>query len=175
MPLEPGNNTTTMETVIHSLDYSLNFLADLIADVGADDLTHQPVGHTNHPAWTIGHLTYIFDLIGSVIGIESSLQPEWKRLFGSGSQPINDPEIYPSIDESRAFLRDRVDRLIDKLRTTNDADFDQEFPDKDYLAVFPTVRHALTQVLVGHTAFHVGQVAAWRKAMGLPSIKRSYE
>jgi hypothetical protein len=32
--------------------------------------------------------------------------------------------------------------------------------------VFPTIRHALTQVLAGHTAYHVGQVALWRARDG---------
>ena len=34
--------------------------------------------------------------------------------------------------------------------------------------MFPTLGHALVHVLVGHTAAHVGQLADWRRAMGLP-------
>ena len=49
------------------------------------------------------------------------------------------------------------------------------FPDESYREVFPTVRHALTQVLVGHMGYHVGQVAMWRKAMGLSRVRRSFK
>ena len=35
--------------------------------------------------------------------------------------------------------------------------------------------HALTQVLVGHTSMHVGQITVWRKAMSLPAMTRAFE
>jgi hypothetical protein len=49
------------------------------------------------------------------------------------------------------------------------------FPDPQYRDVFPTIRHAITQVLVGHTAYHVGQLNLWRRAAGLPRLSRSFE
>jgi hypothetical protein len=36
-----------------------------------------------------------------------------------------------------------------------DAQLDETFPDQAYRNVFPLIRHALTQVLVGHTASHI--------------------
>jgi hypothetical protein len=73
------------------------------------------------------------------------------------------------------MLRDaqsRITRAVDQL---DDSQLDEPFPHESYRDVFPTIRHALTQVLVGHTAFHVGQVSVWRKAMGLPPMGRSFE
>jgi hypothetical protein len=36
--------------------------------------------------------------------------------------------------------------------------------------IFPTTGHALLQVVVAHTAFHVRQLAAWRRAIGRAPI-----
>jgi hypothetical protein len=55
------------------------------------------------------------------------------------------------------------------------AQLDRPLPDPAYGKLFPTVRHALTQVMVAHAAFHVGQVGVWRRAMGLPRIGRSFQ
>lgn len=74
-----------------------------------------------------------------------------------------------------ALLRESGARLIGAVSRLDNSTLDQPFPDPGYLDVFPTVRHALTQVLVAHMAFHLGQISVWRKAMGLPEIKRSYE
>ena len=57
----------------------------------------------------------------------------------------------------------------------DDVQLDAPFPDPSYHYVFPTIRHFLTQVLAGHTAYHIGQVNLWRKAMGLPRMGRAFE
>ena len=67
----------TMAPVLHSLHYSLDFLAEQIADVNAEQMVAQPVGLENHPSWTIGHLTHVLQLIGTVIGIERTLPARW--------------------------------------------------------------------------------------------------
>lgn len=36
--------------------------------------------------------------------------------------------------------------------------------DERHRATYPTLAHAVLHVLVGHTAFHVGQLVAWARA-----------
>lgn len=164
-----------MDPVLHSLNYSLDFLAEQIEDVEAAQMVAQPVGITNHPSWTIGHLTHVLQLIGTVIGIKRTLPTEWIARYGPGSKPVADVTAYETKQGLMALLRASGTRLADAVGKIDDTTLDQPFPDPAYLDVFPTVRHALTQVLVGHTAFHIGQISAWRTAMGLPAMKRSYE
>lgn len=73
------------------------------------------------------------------------------------------------------MLSDAQFRLTEAINGMVDSRLDEPFPDESYRDVFPSVRHALTQVLVGHTAYHVGQLAIWRRAMGLPPMTRSFE
>jgi hypothetical protein len=164
-----------MKSVLHSFNYSIDFLKDQVADVSDLQLVTIPEGATNHPAWTIGHLAVVLEMIGSVVGIPMSLPESWAKRFGRGSGAESELDLYEAkhdalkvLDENRALVIEAVSKLTDDQ-------LNAPFPDPSYRDVFPTVRHALTQVLIGHTAFHVGQVSVWRRAMGLPGIGRSYE
>lgn len=165
----------TMEPVLHSFAYCLDYLREQVADVAAGDMVAQPNGNTNHPAWVIGHLTYTCQLLGGAIGLPEWLPGDWARRFGTGSLPVADASLYESKDKALAMLRDAQSRMTRAVQELDDSRLDAPFPEESYRYVFPTVRHALTQVLVGHTANHVGQVSLWRKAMGLPRMARPFE
>lgn len=49
-----------------------------------------------------------------------------------------------------------------------DSELDSPLPDERYREVFPTLGHAVLHILTVHTAIHLGQISAWRRAMGLP-------
>ena len=67
----------TMKPVLHSFAYSLEFLREQVADVSVEDMVKQPNGNANHPAWVIGHLTVICQMLGSVIGLTEWLPNDW--------------------------------------------------------------------------------------------------
>ena len=46
-------------------------------------------------------------------------------------------------------------------------DPDGPLPDKRFRDTFPTLGHAVLHILAGHVAVHVGQLGAWRRAMGM--------
>lgn len=171
-----------MEPILHSFAYSLDYLREMLADVPDELMTDQPDGVTNHPGWTIGHLVLISQEIGSVIGVEPWLSKDWTKQFGSGSISVPKPAREQGRNRDRASksgLLAALDEAQSKLTTavtalTNNK-LDAPFPDPAYADVFPSVRHALIQVLLGHTAFHIGQLSVWRRAMNLPPMRRSYE
>jgi hypothetical protein len=146
-----------------------------VADVSDADIVAQPGGIANHPAWMIGHLTHTCQLLGGVLGVAEWLPENWAARFGAGSVPVPDPGAYETKAEALARLRDAQSRVTDAVERLDDSRLDEPFPDASYHDVFPTIRHAITQVLVGHTAMHVGQVTVWRRAMGLPPMKRAFE
>ncbi len=73
------------------------------------------------------------------------------------------------------MLRDAQSRINQAVERMDDSRLDEPFPDESYREVFPSIRHAITQVLVGHTANHIGQLTLWRRALGLPRMGRSFE
>ena len=164
-----------MEPVIHSFRYSINFLIDQVDDLSDEQMVVQQAGVANHPAWTVGHLTFVLHMIGSIVGLGRPIPDAWIERFGPGSSAVSDPQAYGPKAEVVSRLRETTDAIVAAINLLDGSALDEPFPDPAFLDVFPTVRHSLTQVLVGHTAFHVGQLSVWRRAMGLPSIGRSYE
>jgi len=164
-----------MKATIHSFKYSLDYLREQVSDVPEDNIAVQPEGVRNHPLWTIGHLAFTSEMLGGVIGVEGWLPESWAASFGFGSDPSGDNLNGVTKAEALAMLAEAERRLSEAVLALDNRALDAPFPDESYLEVFPTIRHALTQVLIGHTAYHVGQVGVWRSAMGLPPMNRSYE
>ena len=161
---------------LHSFAYTLDFLREQVADVALAGMVAQPGIITNHPAWIIGHLTFTCQMLGSAIaGLKPWLPDDWPARFGTGSIPVADATKYENKDKSLAVLRDAQSRITQAVEQLDEHRLNQPFPDESYLYVFSTIRHAITQVLVGHTSFHVGQLSVWRKAMRLPPMQRSFE
>jgi hypothetical protein len=165
----------TMNTVLHSFTYSLDYLREQVRDVSDADMAAQPIGIVNHPAWVIGHLTVICQTLGGVIGLPEWLPDGWSARFDTGSVPVADHSRYEAKARALAMLDDARQRLVRAVEDLSEARLEEPFPDEPYRVVFPTIRHALTQVLVGHSAYHVGQVGVWRRDMGLPPMTRPFE
>jgi DinB superfamily len=165
----------TMKPVLHSFAYCLAFLSEQVADVPEEGMAAQPNGNMNHPAWVIGHLTFICQALGLAIGLPEWLPQDWPKRFAPGTAPIGDASLYETKKDSLAILHDAQSRITQAVDQLDDSHLDQPFPDESYRDVFPSIRHALTQVLVGHTSYHIGQLGNWRKAMGLPRMGRSFE
>jgi DinB superfamily len=162
-------------SVLHSFAYSLDYLREQLADVTDADRVAQPGGIANHPAWIIGHLTFSCQLLAAEIGVEPWLPGSWAARYGTGSVPQADAGAYESKDKLLAHLNAAQARISAAVASLDPGRLDQPLPDPVYREVFPTVCHAITQVLVAHTSFHVGQISAWRAAMGLPRMMRGFE
>jgi len=165
----------TMQPVLHSFAYGLDYLREQVAGLSAAEMVAQPGCVVNHPAWVIGHLTYACQLLGGAIGLSPWLPDDWAARYGTGSVPAADASAYETKDRALAALQDAQSRIVKAVNRLTEAQLDAPFPDASYRDVFPTIRHALTQVLVGHTAHHVGQVSIWRRAAGLPRMERGFE
>lgn len=165
----------TMKPDLHSFAYCLDYLRDQVKDVADADMVAQPNGIVNHPAWVIGHLTHACQMLGGVIGIPAWLPEDWASRYGTGSKPLADLSLYENKGDALANLTGAQSRITQAVAQLNEARLDEPFPVESYREVFPSIRHALTQVLVGHTANHIGQLSVWRRAMGLPPMSRSFE
>ena len=164
-----------MEPVLHSFAYCLDFLREQVADLTEDQMVTQPNGIKNHPAWVIGHIAFACQLLGRAIGLPHWLPKDWSKRFGTGSTPVADAGLYGSREELLAILAEAQSRMTEAVKQLDDSQLDQPFPVESYRPVFPTIRHALTQVLIGHTANHIGQLSVWRHAMNLSSMRRGFE
>ena len=46
-------------------------------------------------------------------------------------------------------------------------------PNQEFRQIMPTIGDGLGYLLVAHEANHLGQLSAWRRAMGMPSTWNS--
>lgn len=165
----------SMNEVLHSFAYCLDYLREQVADVTHLQMVAQPNGIVNHPAWTMGHLVHSCEEIGGVIGVARWLPADWAKRFGTGSVPVADVGAYEGKEQLLEKLRDGQGRVTRAVEGLDEGRLEAPFPNPAYRVAFPTVRHALTQVLVAHVANHVGQVIVWRRAMGLRGMGRGFE
>src|SRR5262245_43662445 len=119
----------TMKPVLHSFAYCLDFLREQVADVKAADMVAQPNGAANHPAWIIGHLTYVCQNLGGVIGVPPWLGDQWAKRYGTGSVPVADIGGYETKDDALTMLRDAQARITRAVEELDDARLNAPFPD----------------------------------------------
>lgn len=163
-----------MNAVLHSFSYSVEFVHELLADVPDERMTHQPAGIPNHASWTVGHLTYSCQAIGGEMGMPHWLPEEYRARFGTGSVPLADRNRYATKSETLNELRSSANRLTQAISELTVEQLEQPLPDEHFRLILPTIRHALTQILVGHTANHVGQLSVWRRASGFSPLSRPF-
>jgi uncharacterized damage-inducible protein DinB len=154
--------------ISNSLSLHIRTLHELIGDLDDAQMTRQPPGVPNHPAWTLGHIAYSFQGIGEEIGLDPWLPEDWTERFATGSTPVGDAGAYPVKQELLDMLTDGERRVREWLLATDDTALNSPLPDERVREILPTLGHAVLHVLVGHTAAHLGQLAVWRRALGLP-------
>jgi hypothetical protein len=159
--------------ITRSYHLALDNLRRLVADVPDSRMAEQPGAVVNHPAWVIGHLVHSCQAIGGEMGLRPWLTPNWTSRFGTGSVPTGDREAYPSKTELLDALADGQKRVLDRLVELGEDGLYAPLPDERYREMFPTIGHAVLQILTVHTALHVGQVTVWRRAVGLGPLRET--
>ena len=152
--------------LVASFDHAVAFIEDQVADLSDEELRLQPPGAPNHAAWTVGHVVHSCQEIAGEIGVERWLPGDWEARFGYGSMPAPDGSTAVSKAALLAALHDARDRLRVALGALDARALAAPLPHDEARHLFPTLGHALLQVVVAHTAFHAGQLAAWRRAIG---------
>ena len=149
--------------------FNLMYAETLVKDLSAEQMVEQPNGVINHPAWSLGHLVVSANGLGSALGLESSLPDGWDKMFATGGIPSSDLSAYPSKDEILRELKAQHARNTDAVKNVDLESLATPHPDENTRKYFPTVGDMVTFLMTAHEMDHVGQIAAWRRAMGLGS------
>ena len=157
-----------------SLEVSHEYAADCVKDIPDARLAEQPPGVPNHAAWTLGHLAWGLQLDAEQLGVAGWLPGEWGTLFGTGSEPRPDRSIYPPRDTLVNAINDGRERLLIALGAGGTELLGRPLPDEMIRRYLPTIGHMVTQIVVAHTAYHIGQLMVWRRAMGFGGIGYPY-
>jgi hypothetical protein len=153
--------------LVACLDRSVAFIQGLVTDLSDAEMLLQPAGVPNHASWTLGHVIQSCQAIAVELGVVPWLPDDWESRFGCGSSPASPTTSQePAKAALLAALADAADRLRVALLATDEGKLGDPLPDEKMREILPTVGHALVQVVAAHTAFHAGQLAVWRRAIG---------
>lgn len=142
----------------------------LLEDVSQEQMTKQPTQSANHPAWHLGHLAVAGSMALKLAGREPACPRKWFPLFGRGSTPTDDPAKYPdkqTLLDTLHTVHAKVGEAVAEIPP--EKIFDPN-PIEDLRQPLPTLGDLLAHLLTTHEAMHMGQIAAWRNAMGLPRV-----
>lgn len=144
----------------------------LVADLSPEQMVQQPVASgkpTNHPAWVFSHLNVYTPLIEKLIQGETFEDPKTHR-FGMQSQPESDLSVYEPKDQLVDAFVQGHQRVIALLKDADPAVLNQEVTLARWKEVMPTLSVILPYLMLTHEATHLGQLSAWRRIQGMPSV-----
>ena len=151
----------------------LRYADQLVTSVPADVFAKMPMKDVNSAAFNIGHLSTYGDRVCAMLGRNDLVMPMPYSvdLFKAGAPCLDQPGLYPSKDVLVSTFFERQRRAIAAFRDTTEAALAAENPAEGrFKEMFPTVGGAVSFLLGGHVAMHLGQVSAWRRVMGLGSV-----
>ena len=153
--------------MLAAYDLQLTIASGLLEDIPDDQMCAQPHGLVNHPTWSIGHLVMTEHSTCKLVGIDTTPPDGWGELFKTGGTPSPDRDGFPS----KAELLDELRKIHAQIKTAlpgiSAETLDREHPDEGTRKYFPTVGAQVAFILTSHEMDHLGQIAAWRRAVGL--------
>ena len=166
----------TKEAIKFALTLSDRAVLSVI-DRMSDDPTRFPTPNGGcHPLWVLGHLTIVEGTIPAVLFGDKNPVAEWQKHFGENSEPVDDPDAYPSFREIRekyVELRAKNLKLLESL-SEDDLDKPAKAPPQGREQEFATFgRSFLTLAL--HQVLHRSHVTDALRAAGrmAPALEAS--
>jgi uncharacterized damage-inducible protein DinB len=156
-----------IQHLLHAYEINLKRAIQLVDDVADEQMAAQPSGLVNHPAWTLGHLAATSDAIAGRFGLPSTFPEAWRDSFRMGGIPSGDGADYPAKEKLVAQLRAQHERVAEAVAAAGAERLGQPTPNPRMRERFPTVGDFTAALMTNHEANHIGQLAAWRRAMGL--------
>ena len=138
----------------------------LVDDLTDEQMVAQPSGVINHPAWTLGHLGATSDALAAMLGLPSTFPDAWREACRMGSIPSGEAADYPGKAELLEQLRAQHQRVAEAVAAVDDERLQQATPPR-LRERFPTIGDFAAALMTMHEGHHLGQLAAWRRALGL--------
>ena len=162
------------DTLLKAYEFNLKYAHQLVDDVDDEMMTFSPgPGLENHPAFTLGHLISAAALTSKYLGGPYNFDPEWEELFrrkgpGDPRRPSPEVERYPSRSVLLNELTAQHKLVVSLLKDLDESRW-EEVAKWRFDSYMPTLGGVLHFMCVTHEAMHLSQLAAWRRAVGLPS------
>ena len=165
----PTERRAMVARVIDLVKFARKTLDEMASGIPDSRATEQLPGASNHKLWTYGHLATATDWFAGLIdGKPTSIPESYQGLFGMGSAPKPNAAAYPPLGEVRAVADASFRRVLDALSVLSDRDLFA--PVEGDGAGFATDKLDAAVKGLWHEGWHLGQLAALRRGMGLPPM-----
>ncbi len=149
----------------------------LVGDLSDHDFVAQPhfrggpvpANLMNHPAWVLCHLNAYAGICAAMLRRQSFADPA-DHPYGAKSTVRSDAAAYPAPSAIVAEYRRLHDDAERALLEADAAVVGEPTPLERWRANQPTIGDQLMTLMVKHESQHLGQLSAWRRAMGLPPV-----
>ena len=147
------------------------YAARMVGDLSPAQYLAQPVpGRVlNHPSWVFSHLNVYTPLCTAMLRAQPFTDP-LDAKYGQKSEVSLDPTDYipgPDLLANYTALHTEAEHA---LTAAPDHIFAAPNPLERWRAVHPTIGDILVTLMVKHESAHLGQLSAWRRALGLPRV-----
>lgn len=150
--------------------YFLTFLRRMLADLEPRHVALEPAAGLKTAGWMVGHLAVTGDFARRLCGAEVALcPPDWRGLFAPGSRPALVAAEYPPLAELCAVTPEIYTGLFATAERVSPEALAIANPYEAARNGFPTVGDFVAYLASGHFGYHLGQLALWRAAVGLPA------
>ena len=153
------------EHTLSTYRFNLGHVEGLVKDLTDEQMVSQPNGVVNHPAWTLRHLASSSNFLAKTLGLESTIPAEWDAPSPDGV-PSGNASDYPSKADLLAALKAQHERVAAAVSNA-DAELFAKDSAEEMRSYFPKVGDLVDYMLTAHEGTHIGQISAWRRAMGL--------
>lgn len=150
-----------------SLELARRVTQKMTADLTDAQLLFRPNGVGNHALWNLGHLAWTDAFFTHELsGVDPGYPKEWAAIFGMKSECSADPKAYPPARLVRDEFTRQREKLLAYFAGLSGDQLAEALPPN--LAPFGATKGQLMQSLAWHEGLHSGQIAACRRAQGLP-------
>lgn len=150
-------------------DYAPKLVADLSEEQMIAQPATDPAAPSNHPAWVLSHLNVYLPIIASIIKGELFEDPK-SHPFGMQSKPEASRDVYAAKQELVDQFVAGHNNISELLGNADDSVLNQPVMLPRWKEVMPSAAIALPYLMLNHENGHLGQISAWRRIQGLPSV-----
>ena len=169
-----SSSSSVVGTIIASpAERAIGYAEVLVKDIPDDRFGHMPHPTMNHPAFNLGHLSLYPNRILGLIGRGDLVKEKagWDELFAAGCPCVEQDGRYPSKQEIVEHFLDRSRAVTAAVAAAPAEVFERPNPVEGRMReLFPTIGIAANFMLNSHVMMHLGQISAWRRAVGLPGV-----
>ncbi|MFK8111291.1 MAG: DinB family protein [Rubripirellula sp.] len=169
-------NRSLGNVIADSLSLGLGYADRLLVGIEPDKFARfakngETIIESNHPSFILGHLALYPGRIVDHLGAGKIVIPEgFESVYSKDAKCVDDPDgsIYPPMPEVVEAFQSGYGAAMTALRDAADSDLDQPNPSGGRMTeLFPSVGSMFAFYVGGHVMLHIGQMSAWRRAMGM--------